>query len=270
MPTEYSVNHFSVTPQLTGEVHSAVFPLDMEGRRPSGVSAQYTYSGKWADMQTLMQQKLQLGSLAQQVQCQLSRQPGDTGQLQVTVSEHLSAGGGGGGGGGGNTVQDVGTSENNPSYTLRLNKVQESIMLHPLIADAALSDQVLALLNYLAKGGDMGDVIWLLNGKQMRLQDALTMYSVDPNLVRLVRTPQFLDVQIELTATWSVSPDTITSNMPTGLHIETPPGPFKTPAGRNWLFIGGHYQVTGTDTQAVKTYLLSGPGGWSSTVYPSP
>lgn len=266
-----TINHFSVSPELQSETRTGIFPREMQGRQQAGTSSQQVFSGQWADMLALMSSQLATGSLAQQVQATLSRQPGGIGQLTVNRTDFISASSPGGGGGGADPsmeAQDVGTSEENPEYSYEFAEVQEPIMTHPSITAANLSPEALSVLAYLARGGQPGDNIWLPGGNQLRVSAALNLYSIPSNLVRLVQIPNYLDVKITLTASWSVDPTTIVT-LPSTLTITTPPGPITTPAGRNWLYAGGSYQLKGSDCKLVKKFILSGPGGWNSAIYPS-
>lgn len=270
MPTEPTISYFSVTPELQSETRSGVFPREMQGRQQAGTSSQQVYSGQWADMTSLMSAQLATGSLAQQVQATLSRQPGGLGQLTITRTDYISATDPGGGGGSEPSMQaqDVGTSEQNPEYSYEFAEVQEPIMTHPAIAAAGLSQDALSVLAYLAKGGQLTDNIWLSGGNQLRVNAAIAHYNIPLWLVMLVQIPNYLDVKVTLTASWSVDPTT-TVSIPTALAITQPPGPIQTPLGRNWLYVGGSYQIKGSDCKLVKKYILSGPGGWDSRIYPS-
>lgn len=271
MPTEPTISYFSVTPELQSETRTGVFPREMQGRQQAGTSSQQVYSGQWADMSSLMSAQLATGSLAQQVQATLSRQPGGLGQLTITRTDYISATDPGGGGGGSEPsmqAQDVGTSEQNPEYSYEFAEVQEPIMTHPAIAAAGLSQDALSVLAYLSKGGQLTDNIWLSGGNQLRVNAAIAYYNIPLWLVMLVQIPNYLDVKVTLTASWSVDPTT-TVSIPTALAITTPPGPIQTPLGRNWLYVGGSYQIKGSDCKLVKKYILSGPGGWDSRIYPS-
>lgn len=244
-------------------MRSATIPVDMQGTAPSGKTEEWKFTGSMEDLEALWSERESYASRLCQVSLSLTRTEGDMGELVVRHSYHLASSDGE------RLARDVGSSRDNPSYSYSRNDAQESIMLHPLIADAGLSADVLTVLNHIVKGGTEEDWIWLSDGGQHQCREYL--YQQDPvnygTLLKLAQTPSWLDVRITLRVTYSIPPDTVVE-MPTWLKIvDEVPGPMPTPAGRNWLTGPMTWDVEGDQAKVSETYVLSGPHGWDEDIY---
>lgn len=236
-------------------------PQDMQGRTPSGLVEVQKFTGIFADLEELFDEKIAGASLSKQVSCSLSRLAGDTGELTVTSTHYREAA---------SDAGSVGQSEDNPEYSFEFAETTESIMLHPLIADAGFSADVLSTLAYLANNpSGLGDFIWLSDGYQHQVYEYLYQHSVPQAVIDLCQKgSEMLGIRISCSASWQVAPDSPTA-YDTSATIVDPPGGIPTPENRNWLHVGSGYKVQGRKVSCTKKYLLSDVGGWDPLRYPS-
>lgn len=242
-------------------------PRDMQGAVATGETEEWRYTGLMPQLQELFDAKKADGSLSTQVSLTLTRAAGNFGELVVRHSYYTAPDPEATD----HKAKEVGSSRNNPSYDYTISTATESIMLHPLIAEGGLSDDLLTVLAHLTKGGTAQDVLRLSDGYEHFAGEYILHYAGDQGakLLSIVATPQWLDIRINLSVTYAVAPDALVA-LPTACQIHSQvPGPLPTPAGRNWLSGPAKNSVQGDKCTVTEEYILSGPGGWDPDIYQS-
>lgn len=257
------IQHNITAAEAVTYVHKATQPRNMGGLTPTGETWETRYTGTLAQMEELFNAQLATGGQYRQVSCSLTRTEGNMAELVVSSAafvepldpEQPVAG-------------DVGTSETNPTYSYDFAEVTEHILTHPKIVEQNYSPEMLSVMSYIVKGGDWGDWIYADDsGHQIHVTEYFSHNNVPQEILNLLFTPTYLATRTFLTVTYTVGAEAPVSALPEVETIQTPPGPLRTPPGRNWLYKGGSYQVSGDDVQLVQRYALSGPGGWDPNIY---
>lgn len=250
-------------------------PADMSGYVATGRTQEWNFTGDFDALLVTFEEMLAEGTCYRQRQCVLTRQEGGMAELVVTETEFRAAGDDSGGGGGEDlSAGGVGKSAANPLYEYSFSETAEPMLTHPLIAGvwgdkgSSPNPDVMGALQFLAQGGMDNGILYLSDGSQSDVKTYLNHEGVSQTVQEMVRIPSFIDIRTRLTVSYEVAPDEAVAGKMGATHVvKQPPGPLVTPAGREWLFVGGGFRKQGEKVWYSEVYLLSGPTGWDDTVY---
>lgn len=231
--------------------------------RATGETEERHWTGPWDDMLALYNALTY--SHTRRLHATLRRvADGDFAELSATWTLYTT--------GDGQTGEDgekkqPGESRDCPEYDLQTSTVQEPILTHPKWA-GLLDEQLEALkmvmdgykrttpFEYESEGNKVQstlyDVLKPLSPKEL-LQSILrgvTHYNAPHSIL----TVRYRATEVPAIAT-------------TGTIVDSVPGGFATPSGRNWYFHGPSWQMKGSELWVTEVYELSGPGGWNRFIY---
>lgn len=283
MSSDGVIRHGTDFSEQVRRVETRVRPAEMTNMTATGDTDECSYGGTMEACQEFVGLMLGTASATAQVRTVLTRTEGGMAEVSATTtyykpaSQDVSRSRGGSGGsfsGSGSgvvvlqTAGSWGHSKECPVYEFQASTSQESILTHPKIAQYGEMDVYSRYcLAYLANGGGPDDIIVMPNQVQTTPRDWLSSRGVTELMDLVLRAPQFLDPQGQLSVSWEVAPDSATEAFPQIGTIQAPEGPVQVKPPRNWLFVGGTYKTEGKVTKCVKNYRLSGPNGWDPEIY---
>lgn len=225
----------------------------------TGVSETLKFTGRWEDMLARAAEIAGAGQDAYEATCTCTRIGGGLGELSVQFTEYRIPEGAGEGE---ETENPLGSKEN-PQYSFSTTEAAEPLLGHPYFAGQLTEEECWILQQY--AGGAHPDSEQTYGGKTGILKDlcaALGGKAAELYNFYKQGITQYYEIYAEATARWKGEPLGYA-----WLTIQTPPGPVKTPAGRNWLYLGEGAEESGGEIWRTAKFKLSGPGGWSPKLY---
>ncbi len=224
----------------------------------TGVAESVKYTGTWEEVLAKAADICSEPEDAMEVACTCTRLSAGLGELTVQYTEHRVPVG-----------SDSETSEaplgskENPQYSFNTTEVAEPLLGHPYFAGQLTEEECWILQQY--AGGAHPDSEQTYGGKTWILKDlcaALTGKAAELYDFYKQGITQYYEVYADATARWKGEPLGYV-----WLTIQTPPGPVKTPAGRNWLYLGEGAEESGGEIWRTARFKLSGAGGWKEKLY---
>lgn len=246
--------HRDRTRVLKREVH----PLYTEA---TGVTETVKYSGTWEQILAEAADICSQPQDANEAVCTCTRIGGGLGELSVQFTEHRIPEGSGEGE---EAEKPLGTIEN-PQYSFSTTEAAEPLLGHPYFKGQLSEEECWILQQY--AGGAHPESEQTYGGKTGILRDlcaALTDKAAELYEFYKEGVTQYYEVYADATARWKGEPLGYA-----WLTIQTPPGPVKTPEGRNWLYLGEGAEESGGEIWRTARFKLSGAGGWNPKLYGS-
>lgn len=226
----------------------------------TGVAESVKYTGTWEEVLAKAADICGEPEDAMEVACTCTRLSAGLGELTVQYTEHRVPVGADS-----ETSEAPLGSKENPQYSFSTTEVAEPLLGHPYFKDQLSEEECWILQQY--AGGAHPDSEQTYGGKTGVLKDlcaALTGKAAELYDFYKQGITQYYEVYADATARWKGEP------LGYAWHtIQTPPGPVKTPAGRNWLYLGEGAEESGGEIWRTARFKLSGAGGWNPKLYGS-
>lgn len=224
----------------------------------TGVSESVKYTGTWEEVLAKAADICSLPEDAMEVACTCTRLGAGLGELTVQYTEHRVPVGADGEA----TEAPLGSKEN-PQYSFNTTEVAEPLLGHPYFKDQLTEEECWILQQY--AGGAHPDSDQTFGGKTDILSKwcaGLTGKAAELYDFYKQGITQYYEVYADATARWKGEPLGYA-----WLTIQNPPGPVKTPEGRNWLYLGEGAEESGGEIWRTARFKLSGAGGWNEKLY---
>lgn len=231
--------------------------------RATGETEEKHWSGPWAEMKAVYD-GLEY-SVTRRLRATLKRvADGEFAELSATWTMYTT--GDGQTGEDGEEKKQPGEDRAHPEYDLQTSTVQEPILTHPKWA--GLDEDTLTALKMVMDGYKRTERIKLGDGSQPTIYDVLKSVSPKELLQLILKgVTHYNSPHTVLTVRYRA--EAVPSIATVGMIVESVPGGFATPSGRDWYFHGPSWTMKGSELWVTETYELSGVGGWNKFIYTS-
>lgn len=233
-----------------------------KGKPVDGSYKEETFEGTFEEMCSLADSRAKAGGAMYAVTATVTRKAGGFGECKIKTTPMD-------GKGMENIEMAPGSSRSNPCYTLSVTAVPQPILTHKL-ADG-IEGEKLDAMKALVNGASMGTLIDTSKTGERSVQKTIKEILSDDSseiMKKIMKgVTSFYSPSVTLSVRYKVKePSSI--NYIDACKIASPPGPFKTPAGKfNWLSMGTGVEFDGKECVVSDTYVLSGPEGWDKDIY---
>lgn len=239
-----------------------VTPTDMEGYHATGCMNEENYTGPYSQLLGMLTSLT--GSNRERLTATLSRLPGNVGSLNIRREEYEADDDNENA-----AAENPGDSRDTPSWQAQITTTDEPILTHPRYYEK-LSKPVQRALSLLIAEEDEEDKM-VVNGVERAIGDVVKEggeLAADAQKKIKNGAKSYRMASCTVTCRYRIKKGDV-AELREPCTIQSPPGYYPTPRGRNWLFLGSSVEHDGKEIWVSEIYQLSGPKGWDTDLYGS-